>query len=161
MRPLAAFTATGAAATAGTATETPPPVVVLRPPFADPQRPADLPQITLQHQVGDRVEWYNSNHPNDISSEPVFGWQPGTIVCTYNVCPMALADGAPNPYHTPGVANYTSEVERQCHFDCQRCTVQKPYAVRLDFDEGKGYRGYVNSVQPTQASRVRRSRVPD
>ena len=74
---------------------------------------------------------------------------------------MALADGVPNRYHMPGVANYTSEVERQCHFACKRCTVQKPYAVRLDFEECKGYRGYVNSVQPTQASRVRRIHVPE
>ena len=136
-------------------TEAQPPQIMLRPPFPDPQRPAALPQIALRHCVSDRVEWYNNHHPDDCTSEPVFGWQPGTVVCTYNVCPMALADGAPKPYRTPGVADYTSEAECQFHFGCKRCTVQKPYAVRLDFEEGEGYRGYVNSVQPSHASRVR------
>jgi hypothetical protein len=133
-----------------------PPVAVLRPPFPVPQRPDDLAQIALLHEVGDRVEWYNNCHPNDCLSEPVFGWQPGTVVCTYNVCPMALADGVQNPYHTPGVANYTCDAERQFHFGCTRCTLQKPYAVRLDREEGAGYRGYIGAVQPAQALRVRK-----
>ena len=135
----------------------PPPVAMLQPPFPAPQRPADLSTIALHYRVGDRIEWYNPHHPDCLQSEPVFGWESGTVLCTYNVCPMARADDAPNPYHTPGVANYTSQAEREFHFGCQRCTVQRPYAVRLDYWEGKGYRGYLG-VQSASAVSVRDSR---
>ena len=95
--------------------EPPPPTPTLQPPCPDPQRPPDLPQIALLHCVGDRVEWYNSYHLNCDSSEPVFGWQPGTVVCTYNVCPLARADSEPDPY--VGL-ELRAEINRKFHFDC-------------------------------------------
>lgn len=135
----------------------PPPVPAhLRPPFSPPERPTDLPQIALQHRVGDRVEWFNNYHRDGASSNPVFGWQPGTVVCTYNVCVLARAADHPNPYRTPG-ADYTAEVCRQFHFDgCRSCTLESPYAVRLDRSDGPAeFRGYFGAVQSAPALCVR------